>query len=70
MRQAHPWQVVVGRNLDSIFMVMEYVEHDLKGLAEGMRQPFTTAEARAPALAACTSGENPQLPGLGAAWKG
>ena len=40
--------MVVGRQLDSIFMVMEYVEHDLKGLAEGMRQPFTTAEACSP----------------------
>ncbi len=39
-------QVVVGRQLDSIFMVMEYMEHDLKGLSENMRQPFTTAEVR------------------------
>jgi len=39
-------QVVMGRSADSIYMVMEFVEHDLKGLAESMRQPFTTAEAR------------------------
>ena len=38
--------MVVGRQLDSIFMVMEYMEHDLKGLSENMRQPFTTAEVR------------------------
>ncbi len=37
----------MGRSADSIYMVMEFVEHDLKGLAESMRQPFTTAEARA-----------------------
>ncbi|KAG4208364.1 hypothetical protein ERO13_A03G128001v2 [Gossypium hirsutum] len=29
-------EVVVGSNLDSIFMVMEYMEHDLKGLMETM----------------------------------
>ncbi|KAI3467676.1 hypothetical protein Pfo_024339 [Paulownia fortunei] len=34
-------EVVVGSNLDSIFMVMEYMEHDLKGLMETMKQPFT-----------------------------
>ena len=39
-------QVVMGRSADSIYMVMEFVEHDLKGLAESMRQPFTTAEVR------------------------
>ncbi|KAK9843757.1 hypothetical protein WJX81_005040 [Elliptochloris bilobata] len=39
-------EVVVGRQLDSIFMVMEYMEHDLKGLSESMRQPFTTAEVK------------------------
>lgn len=30
-------EVVVGTNLDSIFMVMEYREHDLKGLIETMK---------------------------------
>lgn len=44
-------QVVVGRQLDSIFMVMEYMEHDLKGLSENMRQPFTSAEVRWQGLA-------------------
>ncbi|GFQ07547.1 cyclin-dependent kinase g-2 [Phtheirospermum japonicum] len=31
-------EVVVGSNLDSIYMVMEYMEHDLKKLMETMRQ--------------------------------
>ncbi|KAG6740470.1 hypothetical protein POTOM_055921 [Populus tomentosa] len=34
-------EVVVGSSLDSIFMVMEYMEHDLRGLIESMRQPFS-----------------------------
>ncbi len=28
------WQVVVGKKLDDVFMVMEFMEHDLKGLME------------------------------------
>ncbi|XP_024521557.1 cyclin-dependent kinase G-2 isoform X2 [Selaginella moellendorffii] len=39
-------EVVVGSNLDSIFMVMEYMEHDLKGLMDAMKQPFTQSEAK------------------------
>ncbi|KAG4989988.1 hypothetical protein JHK85_032971 [Glycine max] len=39
-------EVVVGSNLDSIFMVMEYMEHDLKGLMEGMKQPFSQSEVK------------------------
>ncbi|CAA2996511.1 cyclin-dependent kinase G-2-like isoform X1 [Olea europaea subsp. europaea] len=39
-------EVVVGSNLDSIFMVMEYMEHDLKGLMETMRQPFSQSEVK------------------------
>ena len=27
-------QVVVGKKMDDIFMVMEFMEHDLKGLME------------------------------------
>lgn len=33
----NPWltvQVVVGKKLDDVFMVMEFMEHDLKGLME------------------------------------
>ena len=39
-------EVVVGKNIDSIFMVMEFMEHDLKGLLEDMRHPFSTAEVK------------------------
>ncbi|EPS69593.1 hypothetical protein M569_05173, partial [Genlisea aurea] len=39
-------EVVVGSNLDSIFMVMEYMEHDLKGLMESMEQPFSQSEVK------------------------
>jgi serine/threonine protein kinase len=38
-------EVVVGAGLDAVFMVMEYADHDLKGVMEArMRQPFTIAE--------------------------
>ncbi|KAL4347019.1 hypothetical protein GQ457_17G002080 [Hibiscus cannabinus] len=39
-------EVVLGSNLDSIFMVMEYMEHDLKGLMETMKQPFSQSEVK------------------------
>ena len=38
--------MVVGRSLSEIYMVMEYVEHDLKQLSESMKQPFSIAEVR------------------------
>jgi cell division cycle 2-like protein len=37
-------EVVVGSSLDDIFMVMEFMEHDLKGLMDDMVEPFTVAE--------------------------
>ncbi len=38
-------QVVVGSSLDSVFMVMEYADHDLKAVMENrMTQPFSVAE--------------------------
>ncbi len=30
-------EIVVGSNMDSIFMVMDYVEHDLKSLMEVLK---------------------------------
>lgn len=39
-------EVVVGESLDSIFMVMEYMEHDLKAMSEEMQQPFSTSEVK------------------------
>lgn len=43
-------EVVVGDSLDQIFMVMEFMEHDLKGLMDDMTQPFTVAEVTCPLL--------------------
>ena len=37
-------EVVVGDSKDSVYMVMEYMEHDLKALMDSMTQPFSTAE--------------------------
>ncbi|CAH9108488.1 unnamed protein product [Cuscuta europaea] len=39
-------EVVVGNSLDKIFMVMEYMEHDLKALMETMKQPFSQSEVK------------------------
>uniref|UniRef100_A0A0C9RYV4 cyclin-dependent kinase n=1 Tax=Wollemia nobilis TaxID=56998 RepID=A0A0C9RYV4_9CONI len=39
-------EVVVGSSLDSIFMVMEYMEHDLKAFMEIMKQPFSLSEVK------------------------
>nr|WNT93106.1 CDKG2-2 protein [Phyllostachys edulis] len=39
-------EVVVGSSLDSIFMVMEYMEHDLKGVMETMKQPYNQSEVK------------------------
>ena len=36
----YPQEIVVGSNMDKIFIVMDYVEHDLKSLMETMKQPF------------------------------
>ncbi len=43
-------QVVVGSKLDDIFMVMEYMEHDLKALQESRTKPFAVSEVRPPDL--------------------
>ena len=37
-------EVVVGSNLDDIFMVMEYMDHDLNGFEESMKQNFGLSE--------------------------
>jgi cell division cycle 2-like len=40
-------EVVVGDSLDQVFMVMEYADHDLRGVMEKrMNQPFTIAEVK------------------------
>ena len=33
-------EIVVGSNMDKIYIVMDYVEHDLKSLIESMKEPF------------------------------
>ncbi|GLJ14737.1 hypothetical protein SUGI_0238840 [Cryptomeria japonica] len=39
-------EVVVGDNVDDIYMVMEYMEHDLKDFIGMMKQPFSTSEVK------------------------
>merc|ERR1712226_1387139 len=42
-------EIVVGSNMDQIFIVMDFVQHDLKGLMETMRkkkQVFSTSEIK------------------------
>jgi cell division cycle 2-like protein len=40
-------EVVVGNSLASVYMVMEYMEHDLKALMEFKKEPFSVAEVGA-----------------------
>jgi cell division cycle 2-like protein len=39
-------EIVVGGHDDDTFMVMEYMEHDLKGVMEKMKQPYTQSEVK------------------------
>jgi serine/threonine protein kinase len=39
-------EVVVGSSLDKIYMVMEYMEHDLKALMDAMKTPFAQSEVK------------------------
>lgn len=39
-------EIVVGSNMDKIYIVMEFVEHDLKSLMETMKQPFLLGEVK------------------------
>ncbi|VDM20691.1 unnamed protein product [Hydatigera taeniaeformis] len=39
-------EIVVGFDLDKIYLVMEYVEHDLKSLMEVMSGPFTVGQVK------------------------
>ena len=43
-------EVVVGSNLDDIFIDMEYMDHDLKGFMESMKHPFGLSEVKIPML--------------------
>eukprot|EP00731_Ephydatia_muelleri_P015350 Em0008g1070a len=42
----HVREIVVGNNMDKIYIVMDYVEHDLKALMETMKQPFLEGEVK------------------------
>lgn len=39
-------EVVVGSGLDEVFLVMEFLEHDLKTLQEEMQEPFLPSEIK------------------------
>ena len=39
-------EIVVGSNMDKIYLVMDFVEHDLKSLMETMKQPFLLGEVK------------------------
>ncbi|RKP16972.1 Pkinase-domain-containing protein [Rozella allomycis CSF55] len=39
-------EIVVGNTTDSIFMVFEFVEHDLKALMDDMKSPFLQSEVK------------------------
>ncbi|KAI6656333.1 Cyclin-dependent kinase 11B isoform X2 [Oopsacas minuta] len=42
----HVRQIVVGHNMDKIYLVMDFLEHDLKSLMEVMRKPFLSGEVK------------------------
>ncbi|XP_035825776.1 cyclin-dependent kinase 11B [Aplysia californica] len=39
-------EIVVGSNMDKIYIVMDFVEHDLKSLMESMKNPFLVGEVK------------------------
>lgn len=39
-------EMVVGNTHEKIFMVMDFMEHDLKGLMHAMKQPFSASEVK------------------------
>lgn len=39
-------EVVVGKSLDSIFLVMDFCEQDLASVLDNMTQPFTESEVK------------------------
>lgn len=39
-------ELVVGRDLASVFIVMDFVEHDLRGLMDDMATPFSLSEVK------------------------
>jgi cell division cycle 2-like protein len=40
-------EIVVGSNMDKIYLVMDFVEHDLKSLMQySMKKPFSIGEVK------------------------
>ncbi|XP_063900102.1 cyclin-dependent kinase 11B-like [Zophobas morio] len=39
-------EIVVGSGMDDIYIVMDYVEHDLKALMSSMKEPFKLSETK------------------------
>jgi len=39
-------EIVVGDRLDDVFLVMDFLEHDLKTLQEEMQEPFLPSETK------------------------
>ncbi|KAJ2861468.1 hypothetical protein GGH94_004880 [Coemansia aciculifera] len=46
-------EIAVGRSLNSIYMVMDYMEHDLRTLMESMRARFQPSEVKSLLLQLC-----------------
>jgi cyclin-dependent kinase 10 len=44
-------EVVVGRDLDNMFLVMNYCEQDLATLIDNLKTPFTESQVQAMSLA-------------------
>ncbi|EQL28345.1 CMGC/CDK protein kinase [Blastomyces dermatitidis ATCC 26199] len=42
----HLREVVMGNDMDDVYLVMDFVEHDLKTLLEDMREPFLPSETK------------------------
>eukprot|EP00698_Gefionella_okellyi_P019319 TRINITY_DN5908_c0_g1_i1.p1 TRINITY_DN5908_c0_g1~~TRINITY_DN5908_c0_g1_i1.p1 ORF type:complete len:384 (+),score=74.38 TRINITY_DN5908_c0_g1_i1:156-1154(+) len=40
------YEIVMGSTLDDIFMVMEFMQHDVRALSEQMRVPFVQSEVK------------------------
>ncbi|KAJ9365486.1 kinase-like domain-containing protein [Paecilomyces variotii] len=39
-------EIVMGNSMDSVFLVMDFLEHDLKTLLDDMREPFLPSEIK------------------------
>ena len=39
-------EIVMGSSLDDVYLVLDFVEHDLKSLQEDMSEPFLTSIAQ------------------------